>query len=220
MRKLLLTPFLFIFIGLAQAQSIQQIGWFDLQGKVEPYVNPFEDLSEDQLYNLSIYARINEMEKVMPERVTEGMKQEAENAKQQLIEQKVDINYLLKQREIIIEKRKKAAMTTNTELANKTVELGGFMLALSFDQGKVTEFLLVPTIGACSHKPVPPPNQLVLVKTKKPVQSNSPYMPVRVTGKLLITPLTKDLYLVDGQKVIDMAYSINDATVAPYIATH
>lgn len=220
MRKLLLIPLLLTLISTAQAQPIQHIGWIDLQGKVEPYVNPFEELTEDQLYNLSIYARIKEMESIMPERVTEGMKQEATKAQKQLIDEKVDINYLLKEREVIMEKRKKAALATNSELANKIVELGGFMLALSFDQGKVTEFLLVPTIGACAHKPVPPPNQLVLVKTEKPVQSNSPYMPVRVTGKLLITPMTKDLYLVDGQKVIDMSYSMEGALVSPYIATH
>ena len=220
MKKLLLLPLLFSLFSTAQAAEPIKIGWQDLQGKVAPYTDPFQDLTEDQLYNLSIYARITDMQEFAPDRVSEAMLEEAANAKALLEKEKVDIKYLFEQRLIIMEKRKQAAMVTNDLLIDKKVEIGGYMLALEFDNGRVTEFLLVPTIGACSHKPVPPANQLILVKTDKAIEAGSPYMPIRVTGKLLVTPQEKDLYLVDGQKNISMSYSINSAKVEPFLAAH
>lgn len=220
MKKLLLIPFLLSFFSVAQATEPQKISFNDLQGQVAAYKDPFKDLTEDQLYNLSIYARISEMQESVPERVTKEMIAEGENAKAQLIKENVDIEYLFEQRLIIMERRKAAAMATNGLLADKNIEMGGYMLALDFKDGLVSEFLLVPTIGACSHKPVPPANQLVLVKMEKPIKAGSAYMPIKVTGTLRITPQTKDLYLVDGKKNIDMSYSLDNALVEPYIATH
>ena len=125
----------------------------------------------------------------------------------------------MKQRLLLIEKRQAAALVTNDLLANREIEMSGFMLALEFDNGLVTEFLLVPTMGACSHKPVPPANQILYVKAKQAIEAGSPYMPIKVTGTLRITPQAKDLYLVDGQKKIEMSYTLEDTIVEPIIAT-
>lgn len=217
------TSFTNTLVSVAQAAETTaplKINFTDLQGKVAPYKDPFKNLTDDQLYNLSIHARILSMQESMPESVTKAMIEESAKAKVLLEEQNVDIAYLFEQRLIIMEKRQQAAMVTNDLLKNKNIEIGGYMLALEFDDGLVTEFLLVPTIGACSHKPVPPANQLILVKTDKPIEAGSPYMPIRVTGKLLATPQQKDLYLVDGQKNIAMSYSMESAKVEPFLATH
>lgn len=216
---------LILLIGLTSAMFVQaqpmQIGWQDLQGKVAPYQDPFSDLTEDQLYNLSVYGRVTEMKKMFPSYdLSESMIKEAEDAKAQLIKENVDINEMFAQRKIIMEKRKKAALVTNDLLANREIEMSGYMLALEFDNGEVSEFLLVPTIGACSHKPVPPANQLIYVKAKEAIKTGSPYLPVKITGTLRITPSTQDLYLVDGKREISMAYSLDNAIVEPYIATH
>lgn len=223
MKKLLLIPFLCALFSVVQATETTaplKINFTDLQGKVTPYKDPFQDLTEDQLYNLSIHARILSMQESMPESVTKEMIAESEKAKASLDEQKVDIEYLFEQRLIIMEKRRQASLITNDLLVNQNVEIGGYMLALEFDDGRVKEFLLVPTIGACSHKPVPPANQLILVTTDKPIEAGSPYMPIRVTGKLQVTQQEKDLYLVDGQKNIAMSYSIDSAKVEPFLSTH
>lgn len=220
MKKMLLIPLLLSFISVVQATEVMKIGWQDLQGKVAPYQDPFKDLTEDQLYNLSIYARISHFQKNYPETVTEAMEKEAEKAKITLENEKIDIAYMFEQRDIIMQKRQQAALSTNGLLADKNIEMSGYMLALEFDGELVKEFLLVPTLGACSHKPVPPANQLILVKAQKPIKAGSPYMPVKVSGTLRITPQAKELYLVDGQKNIDMAYSLDNAIVAPFISTH
>jgi len=216
MKKLLLIPFLLSLFSVAQAAEPIAISFNDLQGKVEPYVNPFQALTEDQLYNLSVYAQVTEMQKLVPDRVTESMQIDAQVAKEELIADKIDIEDMLAKGKAISELHRKAALSTNTLLADKMVEIGGYMLALEFDNGLVTEFLLVPTIGACSHKAVPPANQILLVNSAKPVEAGEPYEAVRVTGVLRLTPQQKALYLVDGKLSIDMAYSINDAAVEPY----
>ncbi len=175
MKKLTLIPFLFAlfstaFLSVAQAAVLAkplQINFTDLRGKMVPYKDPFQSLTEAQLYNLSVHARILAMQESMPDKVTKAMIAESTKAKAFLDTEKVDIKYLFEQRRIIMEKRQQASMATNKQLVNKYVEIGGYMLALEFDDGLVKEFLLVPTVGACSHKPVPPANQMILVKMNK-----------------------------------------------------
>ena len=104
-------------------------------------------------------------------------------------------------------------MASNNLLNNRKIQISGYLLALEFDQGLVSEFLLVPTVGSCSHKPVPAANQLILVKTKRPFDAGSPYVPIRVTGTLQSNQQNKNLNLVDGNKQIQMAYFIDDGMV-------
>jgi len=216
MKKRLLIPFLLSLCFAVHAAEPIKIGFDDLQGTVEPYDDPFKDLTETQLYNLSIYAQILEMQEVMPERVTESMQIDAQVAKTALLEDKIDLQDMLAKGKIISDIFRKAAASTNALLANQTIEMAGFMLALEFDNGLVTEFLLVPTIGACSHKSVPPANQIVLVTSEKPVRAGEAYEPVLVTGRLQLGAQEKELYLVDGELNIEMAYSIDNAKVVPY----
>lgn len=55
----------------------------------------------------------------------------------------------------------------NKSLDGKKVQIAGFIAPLENDNGKITEFLLVPYYGACIHVPPPPINQTVLVKTSE-----------------------------------------------------
>ena len=44
------------------------------------------------------------------------------------------------------------------------VRISGYVVPLEDGMDQATEFLLVPTNGACIHMPPPPPNQIVHVK--------------------------------------------------------
>lgn len=47
----------------------------------------------------------------------------------------------------------------------------GYLVPLAFDENqRVTEFFLVPYFGACIHVPPPPPNQLIYIKPKNPIE--------------------------------------------------
>ncbi len=91
----------------------------------------------------------------------------------------------------------------------KKVRIPGFVVPLEDKEDKVSEFLLVPYVGACIHTPPPPPNQIVHVRTadQKPV-SVSVTDPVWVLGELRISPV-KSQY---G----DVSFQLKALTVEPY----
>lgn len=49
------------------------------------------------------------------------------------------------------------------------VRLAGFMIPFEDSATKVSEFLLLPVNLSCIHVPPPPPNQVVHVRMKKPI---------------------------------------------------
>ena len=79
-------------------------------------------------------------------------------------------------------------------LDGQRVRLAGFVVPLGFDDAaRVTEFLLVPFVGACIHVPPPPPNQIVLVEAPRGFTSRSLFHPVEVTGRLTTTHAETEL---------------------------
>lgn len=73
-------------------------------------------------------------------------------------------------------------------LDGSNVKLPGFIVPLEVSKnGLVTEFFLVPYVGACIHVPPPPPNQLVYVKNEKGLALESIWEAYWITGKMSIT---------------------------------
>ncbi|MEP1648784.1 MAG: DUF3299 domain-containing protein, partial [Paracoccaceae bacterium] len=64
------------------------------------------------------------------------------------------------------------------------VRLPGFVLPLEMGAEGVTDFVLVPYVGACIHTPPPPPNQLIFARTKTPWPSEELWAPVWVVGTM------------------------------------
>ncbi len=91
----------------------------------------------------------------------------------------------------------------------KRVRIPGFVVPLEDKENKISEFLLVPYVGACIHTPPPPPNQIVHVRTadQKSV-SVSVTDPVWVLGELRIAPV-KSQY---G----DVSFQLKALSVEPY----
>jgi len=191
------------------------LGWKDLTVKVE-FEDPFEDLTEEQLAKLGLYVRVQTLKKRKPESVSEAMDQEATEAASWLRKEKVDIKGLLAKRQEIMQLRAKRASATNPILNGKRIRMPGYALPLEYDGKKVTEFLLVPWVGACIHTPPPPPNQIVYVKMKEATKMHSRFQPVWVSGPVAMGATKKNLYLVDGSSDINIGYSISNATVEPY----
>ena len=76
------------------------------------------------------------------------------------------------------------ATKLNTDLHGAYVRIPGFVIPLELGAEGVTEFVLVPYVGACIHTPPPPPNQLVLVRTIEPWPSDNLWDAVWVTGRI------------------------------------
>lgn len=98
-----------------------------------------------------------------------------------------------------------AEAPTVPSLDGKLVRLPGFVVPLDVTEGKVSSLLLVPYFGACIHQPPPPPNQIVYVTFAEPVQLESMYDPVWVTGRMRVATysgaLAEASYTIAGQEV-------------------
>ncbi len=92
-----------------------------------------------------------------------------------------------------------------SELDGENVKIGGYVVPLDFKATRITEFLLVPFVGACIHVPPPPANQIIYVKTEEGFNIGGLFDPVYVTGKLSakITPtgLAETGYTIDANAV-------------------
>ena len=86
------------------------------------------------------------------------------------------------------------------------VKVPGFTVPLEDFATSVTEFLLVPYVGACIHTPPPPPNQLVYIDMERGQRAElDGWNPVWVEGVLEIET-TQSVYgyvgfTITGQRV-------------------
>jgi hypothetical protein len=199
-----------------EAVAPRKVAWDDLKAKFE-FEDPFQKLSEEQLLDLGIIARVQALEKLDGgHKVSDGMREEAVEARKRLEQQKVDIDGLFAKRQEITELRRQRGSATVPGLDGVLLELPGFVLPLEYEGRKVTEFLLVPWVGACIHTPPPPPNQIVHVTAREPFEIKGMFEAVSVTASMKIGGVTKNLFLVDGKADINMSYSMKGAAVTKY----
>ena len=104
----------------------------------------------------------------------------------------------------------------NQTLNDQNIRMPGYLLPLEFTKDKITEFLLVPYIGACMHEPTPPPNQMVFVTVDKPFVSDRLYQAVWVEGVMRSKKGTHQLFLVDGTTDVDAGYTMQATQIEPY----
>ena len=87
------------------------------------------------------------------------------------------------------------------------IRLPGYIVPLEVSEdGRTTDFLLVPYFGACIHVPPPPSNQIVHVTSKEGVKLDELYQPYWIVGALQVKPSTSELadagYQMDAQKIV------------------
>ncbi len=203
---------LIIIISPAASEEYNQVNWEDLRVKIE-FEDPFDDLSTQQLSDLSHVARLRETEQRPDSTLSPEDRARKDDLEQQLSAQGVDIDALLARRWEIAELRRQQFESVNRELNNTRVDIGGYLLPLNLVGEKVTEFLLVPWVGACIHTPPPPQNQLIYVESKEGIGLPSRFQPVRVGGIITTDSTTSTLFLVDGSNEIVSGYRILNATI-------
>lgn len=196
----------------AVAEEPRQVMWADLVPKSAAFDNPFLKLTQEQLARVSEVAAIRDR-RARGDKNLSPAEIESEPALVRKLEQAgVDVDGLLAKRKEIIERGR----TVNPLLNGQIVRLPGYLLPLEFSGKQVSEFLLVPWVGACIHTPPPPPNQIVHVKPEKPVAMSGMFEAVWVTGQLTTGAIKKSLSLVDGSADIDVGYSMRASRVEAY----
>ena len=203
----------------AVAQASREITWEDLipQEQVE-FDDPFADLTEDQLYELAMVARYRDL------RQRGKLKPGGESAQSEakfvvsLEAQGIDIDWLLSQRERVAEARGQQA-DMGAAVSGQRVSIPGYALPLTLEKNTLTEFLLVPWVGACIHTPPPPSNQIIHVAFPDGTAPRDRFSPVWIEGQLDHAPANYTLYLVDGSRPIRATYTLAAETITNYKST-
>jgi hypothetical protein len=196
------------------ADAPRQLMWKDLVPPL-PADHPFANLSRQQALQLTDIAALRDR-KARGEKVSPIELADEQAASRKLEQAGIDVDGLLAKRKEIAEQGRLRAQSVNAALDGQTVRIPGYLLPLEFSGKEITEFLLVPWVGACIHTPPPPPNQIVHVKSDKPVGNVTMFAPIWVTGQLSTAASKKSLYLVDGESNIDIGYSLRASAVEPY----
>ena len=95
-----------------------------------------------------------------------------------------------------------------TDWNGKTVRLPGFIVPIDYSGTGVTAFILVPYVGACVHVPPPPANQLVLVTTEQPYESDGLFESVSVTGMFGVSSISTEL--------AEIGYAMSAERIEPF----
>jgi len=190
-------------------EEVRELSWEDLSPAPSASEDPLANLTPDQL-DVVLWV-LNVLETTPRDSENEALYEEVEKAMPAIKEADIDIDDVLA-------KRKKTRTAVVEELNGKRVRVPGYLLPLELDGTEVTEFFLVPYVGACIHVPPPPPNQIVHVKLveNESYQAKKLFEPVWVTGIISATSTVKELFLVDGSADINTGYSMKADRVEPY----
>jgi len=217
MRRFLhvLIPCFALGLPCAHAEEPRTIDWEVLSVKVPAADNPFAQLSTDQLLALSDVAGLR-LRKGRGLALTPDEVAIEKKAMTRLKQDGIDADALLAKRDAIAEKKRAAASAVNPAIDGKMIRIPGYVLPLEFSGTKVSEFLLVPWVGACIHTPPPDPNQIVYVKADKAFEIRRTFDAVWVTGRIAASGSKRSVEIVDGSADIDVGYSLRASLVEPY----
>lgn len=91
-------------------------------------------------------------------------------------------------------------------LDGQQVRLPGYIVPLEVsEEGRTTEFLLVPYYGACIHVPPPPSNQIVHIVSEMGVRVEDLYQPYWIEGRMQVKAASSELadagYQMEAEKI-------------------
>lgn len=201
-------------IASALATGPKKVTWQDLAPEPVAIENPFTDLSVDQMRDLRKILRLEQLQaggKTDPQ-----IQAERRALRDKLERDGLDIEGLFEQRRKIMDHRRSMATRTNEDLVGETVRIPGYLLPLEIRDQKATEFLLVPTVGACIHTPAPPPNQMVHVRYEEGFPVKGLFTPIWVSGRLDAETKLSTVTYSDGQSRVEAGYAINALSVEEY----
>ena len=93
-------------------------------------------------------------------------------------------------------------------LDGRQVKVSGYVVPLTSDEEAISEFLLVPFLGACVHVPPPPANQIVYVKPLYPLLQGESWDVVSVVGTIGAQGRTSEFGAA--------GYEMTDALLVPF----
>lgn len=203
--------------------SPMSVSWKQLSPDAGRNNDPFAALTEDQLLDVALVVRVRSLvsQEKLPEDGADAV--EAHEITKRLLEQDVDIDWLLAQRDAVRRMRKARSQAVAKSVAagldSQQILLAGYVIPLKRTKAGSTEFFLVPSVAACSHASPPPENQLVLVRSAKNIELSDRLTAARVVGALSARRQTRMLPGVDGPRRFTAGYLCETAVVETSLVT-
>jgi len=210
---LLLALYVPLSWGAASATALK---WNDLRPDDPALRATLTKLPPEQMSRLLRAMRQDELKALLKKGGPAAHQRFAENSDKLLKEDFSDLKPLLSTVEAF---NKRLAGETMERLNGKQVQLDGYLLPLQQKDKKVTEFLLVPVVGACIHVPPPPPNQMVSVTYPAGYKPSGLYDAVTIRGTLRTQSSKPNLYLKDGSSGVNVSYAMSADEVLPFKKT-
>jgi hypothetical protein len=198
----------FLCVSATHAEAPRRIGWGDLLPQGTPIADPLAGLTLNQRVELRLVADARARQakglagKGVYDRLTAG------NLMRKLQGQGLDVDGLLAQYADFQAKLEARQQIPAAGMDAKSVLLQGYLLPLDHRKSDFAEFLLVPFVGSCIHAPIPPPNQVVVVRAASPFRTDELFAPVRVTGRMAVEKSAPVLSLVDGTAPVPSVYAL------------
>ena len=189
----------------------------------KPFNDPFAKLTENQLADLGYVVRVQGL--IAENKITaDGIDaKEAAELARKLTTEGVDIGWLMAQRERVQQIRGLQVGSLSKSIAeslgDKKVTLTGYVIPIEVDEGRLTEFFLVPTSAACSHEDAPPRLQVVFVATEQGITPPGRRKPVRVTGKVVAETTARTTLNGNGRVMVHSAYAMSSPEINVFQAT-
>lgn len=200
----------------ASSSLASQLEWGDLiDPEAQTFEDPYRDLKYDQIDAVARIARLNA--KIEDVGLSDDARDEAmarvEDLKADLAEQGIDADWLISQRWEIAARREHAAISGNPAVDGVEVTMGGFAIPAPPDEDGTPTAYLVPERGMCSHMPPPPPNQMIRMRMRPDWVPRMVHEPVKVSGRLAITPTQREVVVVDGVVQMHATFELEVADV-------
>ncbi|MGH1419738.1 MAG: DUF3299 domain-containing protein [Hyphomicrobiaceae bacterium] len=201
---------------VAHAATPRDLKWDDLVPQLDVLEDPLSSLTADQAIDFDIVAAFRQ--EGPSERTPENASafEDAEKSEKSLRKQGIDFEAIYKKYQAWQVAKEKQGNTLVSSLDDATVRIAGYLLPLDVSDKGVSEFLLVPYVGACIHVPPPPANQMVFVSLEQSYKVDGLYVPVWVTGKMKAKKTEKTLTLADGASTVPVGYTLHGMNVEPY----
>ncbi|MFC3612292.1 DUF3299 domain-containing protein [Lutimaribacter marinistellae] len=204
--------FVFMLLSAGAGAADGQFDWGDLiDPAAQTFDDPYRDLSYDQMEALVTIVRMRTQlsNAELPDSVRARIEVRLDKAEAALVAAGIDIDWLIAQRWVVAEKRKRAASRGNPAVDGVEVLLAGFVIPAPPDKNGTLTAYLVPERGMCSHMPPPPPNQLIRIVASSLPEFQRMHEPVIVRGRLEAVESNRDVFVVDGPVPMWSAWTLN-----------
>jgi len=210
--------FIMVHVFPALAGAPRTLVWEDLAPSMDDLSKRFDHLTDEQLGTLNEIYSLKEWRQVVGDKVvvSDDVKGEIAALEKKLQAQNLDVRDLVIKFEAAMSEYNRRSNQPVRALDDKDVRIPGYVLPLEFDGTAVSEFFLVPYVGACIHTPPPAANQIVLVKLNQTYKPDGLYEPVWVTGKMKIVKSQHELGYRDGVGSVTSTYRLDGVRIAPF----